>query len=444
MAEENSPIPSFTVKPGEYKEGDYFYSNGKTYVYQYVLPGGKGNELLKPGNVSSDNPFGWPGKFVEVPSGISTPQNPLTLPSPGSSDALFTTIPDTKRIVNPPVGFLAQIQTGTPLEAMAGIDEMLNPSKITLSAIGPATRPTEGQAAYRYPMADGSQGGIAEDADYVLFNFYDYAPPYGKNSGTGPTRDYNQANEYTQVTAGYVPILMYMPEDISTGFTAQWNGKSTSTLGADALRALSREGLGNKTSAAIGALTSAVERTGPLAGAFATQAAMSKLSGDSFSLDDIFGGISGAILNPNTELLFNGIQLRSFSLSFKLVPRHLKEAAEINNIIKQFKKATLPTKSPGSAVLGFNKSGTNKGINAGFIGVPKLVRVAFMHGPAEHKVLPRFKMCAITNVDINYTPDGAYATYDQAEGQPVAISLDIGFQETKICFSDEIDLGDVR
>ena len=34
-----------------------------------------------------------------------------------------------------------------------------------------------------------------------------------------------------------------------------------------------------------------------------------------------------------------------------------------------------------------------------------------MKGSVEHEGLPRFKMCAITQVDVNYTPDGAYATY---------------------------------
>ena len=54
----------------------------------------------------------------------------------------------------------------------------------------------------------------------------------------------------------------------------------------------------------------------------------------------------------------------------------------------------------------------------------------------EHEALPRFKMCAITQVDVNYTPDGTYATY--YDGQPVAVQLTISFQETKLVFSEEI------
>ena len=53
-------------------------------------------------------------------------------------------------------------------------------------------------------------------------------------------------------------------------------------------------------------------------------------------------------------------------------------------------------------------------------------------------------MCAITSVDVNYTPDGQYATYKDSQGQPVAITLTVNFQETKICFSEDVKLGNVR
>ena len=61
-----------------------------------------------------------------------------------------------------------------------------------------------------------------------------------------------------------------------------------------------------------------------------------------------------------------------------------------------------------------------------------------MHGTEEHKQLPRFKMCALTQVDVVYTPDGMYSTY--ADGNPVAVDLTLNFQETKIVFSEEVSL----
>ena len=39
--------------------------------------------------------------------------------------------------------------------------------------------------------------------------------------------------------------------------------------------------------------------------------------------------------------------------------------------------------------------------------------------------------------NINYTPDGNYAVYN--DGTPVAYELKLSFMETKLLFSEEID-----
>ena len=235
---------------------------------------------------------------------------------------------------------------------------------------------------------------------------------------------------------------MYVPPDVSTGFRTNWDGKNVSTLGTAALRAISKEGFGYKAGGAIDTLTGLVDRFGPLAGAAAVQAGANMLTGDSLSYNDIFGGVSGVIMNPNTELLFGGVQMRNFTLDFRLYARHPKESLEIQKIIKQFNQAMLPTQSAEGPVLGFNGDGNNEGINLGFIGVPKLVKVTYMYGGQENKNLPKFKMCALTSIDTNYTPDGAYASnYD---GTPIAHNLTLSFQETKICFADDVANDTVR
>jgi len=317
-----------------------------------------------------------------------------------------------------------------------------NNSKVSLQSLGaglPGVNTTPGKVTLKYP------DNMLDVSDYVLFQFYDYKPPFGKGATkTNGTFDYNQSSSYQTASNGYQPIALYMPEDISSGFRAQWTGKSMSSLAVDSLRAMGQDGFGNKALGAIGTISNFAERMGALAGATALQKATTKISGDALSFDDIFGSVSGSILNPNTELLFNSIDLRNFTLNFKLVPRNTTEAGRINSIVEQFQRATLPERAPGQ-VMGFNQSGTNNtGVNLGFIGMPKLVRVSFMHKNAENTKLPRFKMCAITNVDINYTPDGSFSTYTGSDGQPVAIGLSMGFQETKICFSEEVQNKTVR
>ena len=207
------------------------------------------------------------------------------------------------------------------------------------------------------------------------------------------------------------------------------------------LKSIGAEGLGNKLDGLAKTGADAYERIPAIMGATVVRKAIQKITGDVITNDDIFGGTSGAILNPNTELLFNGSDMRNFQLNFKLVPRNFDEAKEINNICKTFKMCTLPSRNPGEVF-----AASNQGITAGFIGVPNLCKVNFMSGNDEHKVLPRYKMCAVTQVDVNYTPDGAYATYydPKLNSQPVAIELSINFQETKLVFSEEIANDSIR
>ena len=299
------------------------------------------------------------------------------------------------------------------------------------------------EKSLRYPR----NPPINKNSDYVAFNFYKYAPPFrnaeqnqGADSGydaNGQLKsytgyDYNQASQYE--STGEQPILLYMPEDVSTGFKANWGGKAFSNLTTGLLRSAGGATTADKLTGIGKTISEGVDKIIPIVGAAAIRKGIQKITGDSLSNDDIFGSISGAILNPNTELLFESVDMRNFQLRFRLMPRNPDETEDINKIIRQFKRTMLPSKHAGK-VFGI----TNTGITNGFISVPNLVRVSFMHGPVEHSKLPKFKMCAVTQVDVNYTPDGTYATYQ--DGQPVAIELSLNFQETKLVFAEDIDAG---
>ena len=104
----------------------------------------------------------------------------------------------------------------------------------------------------RYPL----KPGIKSNSDYVVFEFYDYVPPFKrktKDRVAGTTNqgneivakvfDYNQLNQYKKAREDYPPILLYMPEDISTGFRSNWGGKALSNAARDFLGAAGAEGL---------------------------------------------------------------------------------------------------------------------------------------------------------------------------------------------------------
>jgi hypothetical protein len=353
----------------------------------------------------------------------------------------------------------------------------------TLNLLSNLEKSEGGGTSLRYPtnLFEGS-------TDYIKFQFYKYKGPFGGNSGetgkieavkggsvTNDFAKYNQAGAMYESYQGASNIMMYMPEDVNAEYGAQWNGKDFSNIGAEVLRgsggALAGD-VGN-TANAIGSLIKNASGALPTAGAEAIANGINATGVGNVSTNDVLGSSLGVVLNPNTELLFSGFQMRSFSLKFRMAPRNKPEAETMRTIIGTFKKVALPTfgNPPGGMLdlvshfqAGFKKDevedtpanaepaaaaapeaatkaqqDTLSGSNANYIGVPGLCQVKFMHKSGLHPYLPQYKVCAITNVSVNYTPDGVYATYTEA-GAPVAVDLTIGFAETKLIYSDDINL----
>ena len=53
----------------------------------------------------------------------------------------------------------------------------------------------------------------------------------------------------------------------------------------------------------------------------------------------------------------------------------------------------------------------------------------------EHGFLPKIKECALTSFNVNYTPDGNYATYE--DSSMVAYEVQFGFQELEPIFNQD-------
>ena len=154
----------------------------------------------------------------------------------------------------------------------------------------------------------------------------------------------------------------------------------------------------------------------------AAQAANIPLGG-SLTRDAVFARQSGDILNQNVELLFNGVNLRSFKFSFKLTPRGPEEAKQVKLIINAFKRNMAPK-------LGSSDGGDSSNI---FLSTPNVFNLTYKKGTDKHPFLHTFKQCALTDMSVNYTGEGVYATYGGSskggEGTPVSMILELGFKE---------------
>jgi len=310
-----------------------------------------------------------------------------------------------------------------------GLDEQGTPIPLKATTF-PVVNP---DSSLRYPM-----DAIYADSDYVTFSFYEYQPPYRRQGGDtgvfGFKANYNQADKYT-TTVGRT-VVMYMPEDVSSGFKANWGGKAVSSLTRDTLASAGGATVLDKIKGAGETLKGVGDRLPINAATAAIKTFVGRFTGDTLTQDDLLGSVGGVIFNPNVELLFGGHDLRNFTLRFKLFPRDSVEAGTCDKIVREFRRQMLPTTTVTQVFnFGAQEAGL-RGTTEGFIKVPNVCKVTFMKGGEVHPFLPQYKICAITGVDVNYTPDGSYATY--YDGRPVATELVLNFQEMKLVFGNEL------
>ena len=142
------------------------------------------------------------------------------------------------------------------------------------------------------------------------------------------------------------------------------------------------------------------------------------------------GGIltrqTGAIMNPNMELLFRKPMLRPFAFSFKLSPRSKQEAQSVIRIIRFFKQGMAAQRTEGQL----------------FLKTPNTFRLQYLHQGRQHRYLNKFKECALMGMTMDYAPDQNYATYE--DGVMTQYNMALNFKELEAVFSDDFEEADSR
>lgn len=286
-------------------------------------------------------------------------------------------------------------------------------------------------------------------SDYVKFIFYKYEPPFGASNqfntsvsggGGASLTAYNTSagNSLKPAKPALPSIDLYMPEDLSSEYGGRWTTRNFSNM-AQGLMATAGPMLGAGAAGAGTAfdnLLATLKSQGEsfMKGSVAADAvaqAMNKANlAPGLSFDDVVGSTRGTIQNPNTENLYQGPDVRNFTLNFKLVPRNEEENNMINQILRTFKYASLPKYDE-------NDSDPIKA----YVGIPNIVDVSFMTGNLRNKYVSQFKPSALKKVDINYTPDGVWAAH--RDGAPVSYSLRLEFTELKMLYAEELGGGQI-
>ena len=284
------------------------------------------------------------------------------------------------------------------------------------------------------------------DMDYIVFTAVSYIPPGIRPEGTNDSFRFNNSSDIIKAALASNPlksnagfIFLPIPNNVADVNQTNWRTSSINSLQADGIElgtqlidATSSGGggfdaAGKAISGTLGKYKKALKDDGlrrNLESALLGNAVNS--IGGNLDIEDLISRDSGQILNPNMELLFKSIELHTFSYNFTFTARSSEEGNMVKSIIKTFKKRMSP------------KSTTTSDAAAGlFIAAPDVFEIKFMKGGEMHPFLPQHKICALTNMQTNYTGGGSYATY--YDGTPVNIDMTLSFTELSPVYAEDFD-----
>ena len=132
----------------------------------------------------------------------------------------------------------------------------------------------------------------------------------------------------------------------------------------------------------------------------------------------------GYAFNPQQQILFEGIDFRTYQMAFTFTPYSKQEAATVEKIIKLFKVHAAPRLATGSAGM--------------FFVPPSIFTPKFFFNGQENKKINKITKSVIENIDVNYAPNG-FTT--QSDGAPTQIQLTINFKEIELLTRDRIEQG---
>jgi hypothetical protein len=128
----------------------------------------------------------------------------------------------------------------------------------------------------------------------------------------------------------------------------------------------------------------------------------------------------GNVVNPHVALLFEGVNLKTFTFQWRFSPDNEGESILLKKILNKIKKHIYPR---------FTQSGENNF----YLRFPHQVDLYYT---GSKDFLHYFKRASVTSMETNFTPEGV--SFFQG-GAPTMIDVTMGFQESEIWTSEDFD-----
>jgi len=226
-------------------------------------------------------------------------------------------------------------------------------------------------------------------------------------------------------------IAIYLPPNIKDSVSVGYNNAEMGVIGAaaaggaatiDALRRGDMSGLASTLGTAAKDLVAEVglnlgsEFIGTLAGV------------DPEGLKGFAKKAFGQASNPYMEVLFEGVEMRTFNYNFTFSPRNAAETDDVKKIIQMFRFHMLPQLNGGTSR---------------FMTLPSTFDIHYMYQmekdvAMENNFYTKIATCVLKGCEVDYSPGGVKSF---ASGAPTQITMNLTFQETEMLTKQHVDRG---
>ena len=251
-------------------------------------------------------------------------------------------------------------------------------------------------------------------------------------------------------------ISLYMPPSVSVAYNINYADKEVGIIAETGMKAINKLLQMKEISwrAAGAAGLDALKEVGKGGLQLGKEVGIEALDAVAPGASTVIALHRGAIITPRMEIMLEGVGRRSFTFTFSFIPKSVKEAEVVKDIIYSFKYHMHP-KYNDNAISGtgvpdhIRGHGLVKPLAAGIgreMNIPSTFDIQYMYQNGPNNYLNKISTCFLTSMDVQYGGD-RFTAYEPTIGNsgagapPQKSQITLNFTEMEIITKEAIAEG---